>query len=387
VIARDEEKSITRVLHAIEVIKSGQMVIMCDDEHRENEGDLVFAAERVTPDKINFMVKEARGLVCLTMEPHLVEKLALPMMSGGAANTSHGTAFTVSIEARDGVTTGISAYDRCHTIKTAIAETTTPSDIVVPGHIFPLKAKPGGVLERAGHTEGSVDLVKMAGMKGAGVICEIMNDDGSMARMPDLEEFSRKHNIPVVTIADLITFRLLKDSLVKKLSERSIKTDFGEINCHLYQSLVDGSKHLALTKGGEYENDVVDIRVHNQRQLADVFGSLDGSCGSRITYGLNLLKSYEKGVFLYLTHHESQDFFTEELDLLFQDRKGEAPRDLSPKPNTDHRMNGIGSQILRSLGVRTMRIHTYSHSVPKGLSGFGLEVAEIVDMQSSIKKG
>lgn len=374
-------------MHAIEVIKNGQMVIMVDDENRENEGDLVFAAERVTPDKVNFMVKEARGLVCLTMEPAMVEKLSLPMMSGAVTTSSHGTAFTVSIEAREGVTTGISAYDRCHTIKTAIADTATPADIVIPGHIFPLKAKPGGVLERAGHTEGSVDLVKMAGMKGAGVICEIMNDDGSMARMPDLGDFSKKHNIPIVTIADLITFRLLKDSLVRKLSERDIDSEYGAMKCHLFESLVDGSKHLAFTKGEDFENAVIDIRVHNQRQLADVFGSIEGSCGPRIKYGLDLLKSSDKAVFLYLTHLESQDFFADELGLLFQDGKGEAPRDLSPRPNTDHRMNGLGSQILRSLGVRTMRIHTFSPSVLKGLSGFGLEVAEIVDMQSSIKKG
>ena len=217
----DQERMLSRIQEAIDAIKNGGMVIMVDDEDRENEGDLVLAADAVTPEHINFMAKYARGLICLTLEPDLVDRLKLPMMEDSTKRLpSQGTAFTVSIEARDGVTTGISAADRAHTVKVAVDPNAKPEDIVVPGHIFPLKARPGGVLERAGHTEGSVDLAKLAGFTGGGVICEIMNDDGSMARMPDLETFAKEHNIPIVAIADLIQYRLLKESMVEEVKRQ-----------------------------------------------------------------------------------------------------------------------------------------------------------------------
>ena len=257
---KEMEKVVASVEAAISAIKNGKMVIMVDDEDRENEGDLVFAADCVNSEHINFMAKEARGLICLTLEPKLVNKLKLPMMEDTTKkDPTQSTAFTVSIEARRGVTTGISAADRAHTIKVAIDKSTMPEDIVVPGHIFPLKAREGGVLERAGHTEGSVDIAKLAGLSGAGVICEIMNDDGTMARMNDLEVFAKKHDLQIVAIADLIQYRLMRESMVKVVSEGDINTDFGTFKAKVFRSLVDRSEHLALIKGDDFENQLVDV--------------------------------------------------------------------------------------------------------------------------------
>lgn len=374
----DQDKLIARVKKAIQAIKAGGMVIMVDDEDRENEGDLVLAAECVTAQAINFMVKEARGLVCLTLEPQTVDRLKLPMMSDGSSrNPDQGTAFTVSIEAREGVSTGISAADRAHTIQVAIDPQSTPVDIVVPGHIFPLKARPGGVLERAGHTEGSVDLARMSGFKGAGVICEIMNDDGSMARMPDLEIFAEKHQLPIVAIADLIQYRLLHESMVEEIAREAILSSSGPCMAHVFRNLVDGREHLALVKGSRLDEGVVDVRVHTQRSLLDVFADRQsGNSGFRLQHGLDLLKESPRAVLVYLS--QAQGSFVEDLKSMKLDA-GTSTQAASKK--MDMRLHGTGAQIIRALGIKKLRAHTSSPMVLKGLSGFGIEIEEFVTIQ------
>jgi len=367
----DREVAFSKIQTAIETIKAGGMVIMVDDEDRENEGDLVFAAEHVTDQKINFMTKEARGLICLSLDEEYVERLNLPMMEGATKEgTERSTAFTVSIEAKEGVTTGISAADRAQTIRVAVADNSKASDISVPGHIFPLKARKGGCLERAGHTEGSVDLVRMAGFKSAGVICEIMNDDGTMARMPDLEMFSAKHAIPIITIADLITFRLMKDSLIEVIKSAPVETTFGTFQGTVFKSLVDQSTHFALSKGDDFENNVTEVRVHKQRQLVDVFSPEVTGGRHRIDYGLKMLSQSTHGVFLYMSQYEDSADLVREFDAL---------TNTANKNNSDglnSRMLGIGSQILKNLGVTDMRVHMTSPRPLKGLSGFNLNVVE-----------
>src|SRR5690606_7956431 len=304
-----QDVAITRVIKAIETIREGGMVIMVDDEDRENEGDLVFAASHVSAEKINFMTKEARGLICLSLEAEQIDRLKLPMMEDSTKKCAgRTTAFTVSIEAREGVTTGISAADRAQTVAVAVRDDARPEDIVVPGHIFPLKARVGGVLERAGHTEGSVDIARLAGLKPAAVICEIMNDDGTMARVPDLEKFSAKHGIPIVTIADLVQFRLLNESLITEVGRRPVETECGVYDGILFRSNVDGTRHFALIKdaaGEGFEGKTVDVRVHRQRPLVDVFGNKDHGGRRRVDYGLELLRDSDCAVFVYLMIPES----------------------------------------------------------------------------------
>lgn len=378
--SESQEKAISRVLHAIDAIRAGQMVIMVDDEDRENEGDLVFAAEFVTADKINFMVREARGLVCLAVAPSVIDRLKLPMMTDtGKQGSTKSTAFTVSIEARHGVSTGISASDRAETIRVAIDDKTTPDDIVVPGHVFPLKAKPGGVLERSGHTEGSVDLVRLAGLKPAAVICEIMKDDGTMARMPDLEVFSATHKMPVVSIADLIEFRLLRDSLVEEIARSDVETPAGVFEARCFRNVVDGSQHFALVKGGAFQpGQVVDVRVHRQRPLMDVFsGGNLGRC--LVDYGLGLLKTSEHCVVLYLSHPGGSQAFAEDTTEMHRQEPAVAGAVNASKWRAmDPRLYGIGAQILRQLGVRQMRTHVSTPRSLKGLAGFGLEIVDSV---------
>lgn len=370
-----QEVALARVLKAIETVKNGGMVIMVDDEDRENEGDLVFAAAHVTPEKINFMTKEARGLICLSLDQAAVDRLRLPMMEDTTKRASgKTTAFTVSIEARDGVSTGISAADRAQTVKVAVDPRATPEDIVVPGHIFPLKARAGGVLQRAGHTEGSVDLARLAGLSSAAVICEIMNDDGTMARVPDLERFSAKHDIPIVTIADLVTYRLLRESLIEQGEPRAISTEHGVFKALLFKSAIDDLSHVAVIKGDDFENKIVDVRVHRQRPLVDVFSHpvTGGRC--RIEYGLEMLKSAEAGVFLYLTHADAQAALVDEFAALTGSGAEKKPK--KPWVEMDPRMLGVGAQILRHLGVRKMRVHMSNPTPLKGLTGFDLEVVD-----------
>ncbi len=380
----DQEKLVARVHTAIEVIKKGGMVIMVDDEDRENEGDLVLAAECVTAQHINFMAKEARGLICLTLDAPLVDRLKLPMMADTTKRLPYqGTAFTVSIEAREGVSTGISAADRAHTIKVAIDPASTPEDIVVPGHIFPLKARSGGVLERAGHTEGSVDLARMAGLGAAGVICEIMNDDGTMARMQDLEAFAARHEIPIVAIADLIQYRLMHESMVEELRREKVRTSHGLIDAVLFRSTVDGLEHFALVKGENFASNLVDVRVHTQQPLLDVFADRFEGSGHRLQRGLDLLKEKERAVFVYLNHPETSWF--EEMKSLSTDTQTHTDNFATPK-RMDLRLHGTGAQIIRQLGVERMRVHSSSPMLLKGLSGFGLEIVENCIIQKPSEK-
>lgn len=377
-----QEQTISRVVKAIEAIKNGGMVIMVDDEDRENEGDLVFAADHVCPEKINFMTKEARGLICLSLDHAIIDRLKLPMMEDSTKLTSSKTtAFTVSIEAREGVTTGISAADRAHTIKVAVNPNSTPDDIVVPGHIFPLKARNGGVLQRAGHTEGSVDLVRMAGFSPSAVICEIMNDDGTMARMPDLEQFSEKHNIPIVTIADLVHFRLFRESHIEVLASHPVNTEHGEFKGLLFRSMIDNLVHFALINSGDFENEIVDVRVHRQRTLVDVFSHPATGGRYRIERGLKMLKESKAGVFLYLTVPDNQQDPLDEFASLVGDDSEQRKKPISAWVEKDQRMLGVGAQILRHLGVRKMRVHMSNPTPLKGLHGFELEVVDTVEMK------
>jgi 3,4-dihydroxy 2-butanone 4-phosphate synthase/GTP cyclohydrolase II len=361
------EKSIIRVMEAIETIRKGGMVIMVDDEDRENEGDIVFAAEHATPEKINFMAREARGLICLPLAPEFVDQLKLPLMDDQTKGTGdHTTAFTVSIEARYGVTTGISAADRAHTVRVAVTDGAQPQDLVVPGHIFPLRAKRGGVLERSGHTEGSIDLARLAGFKPAAVICEIMNDDGSMARMPDLEIFSKKHNLPIVTIDDLIAYRLTRDCLVKIVSQGTINNSYGEFESIVFESILDGSQHAAILKNKEsFGSKIVDVRVHRQKVLADVFNRTNHPAKDLIHYGMTMLKDSDAAALIYLSSHDHH--------LAVADSKRE-----DPAPKMDSRLLGIGAQIIRNLGIQKMRTHVTQQRTLKGLAGFGLAVVDNV---------
>lgn len=371
-----QEQAIKRVTKAIETIKEGGMVIMVDDEDRENEGDLVFAAEDACAEHINFMAKEARGLICLPLGPSIANKLQLPMMSDHSkSDESMGTAFTVSIEAKHGVSTGISAKDRAHTCLVAIDDNASPEDIVVPGHIFPLKAKRGGVLERAGHTEGSVDLAVLAGKKPAGVICEIMNDDGTMARRDDLEVFSNKHGIPIVSIEDLITYRLLHDSLVEIVEKKTVETTHGEFEGVWFKNRQDNTVHFALIKGGPFEDKVVDVRVHKQRPLVDVFGTPNNGGRSRIEFGLSMLKNADHGVYVYLTNENTPQSVMQDSSEFDLKPVKEAQTDSdNQRPKMDPRLYGVGAQILRQLGVRKMRLNVSSKRSLVGLAGFGLEI-------------
>ncbi len=357
-----------RVELALTSLKKGEFVILTDDEDRENEGDLVLAAEFVSAEKVNFLAKHARGLICLTMEEAMIDRLDLPMMN--ASRTRHSkreTAFTVSIEAREGVTTGISAKDRATTIAVAIDDKTKPADILVPGHIFPLKARNGGVLERTGHTEGSVDLMKLAGLKPAGVICEIMNDDGTMARGADLKVFAEKHNMIVLSIKDLIEYRLSHDSLVEHIGSQPIQTPFGERVGHTFKSHMDGRTHLAITQNHtSFKDQIVDVRVHAQRTFSDVFRP------ESLNQGMSVLTQSEHAVFLYLTHDNSDRILSDIQSLA----TNQAPKKevSSDSPPTDFRQFGIGAQILKHLGVEKMNIITSKKRAFANLEGFGLEI-------------
>jgi 3,4-dihydroxy 2-butanone 4-phosphate synthase/GTP cyclohydrolase II len=369
---------------AVEDIKAGKMVILIDDEDRENEGDLTIAAEMVTPEAINFMAKYGRGLICLSLTAERVEHLKLPMMS--EMNTSRfGTAFTISIEARKGVTTGISAADRARTIKTAIGAKSKPEDIARPGHIFPLRAQPGGVLKRAGQTEGSVDLAKLAGLNPSGVICEIMNDDGTMARVPELAEFARKHNMKMVTIKDLIQYRMRNQCLVTRKAETVIPTTHGgEFKAIVFGNDVDDSENVALVKGEISSDEEVLVRVHSECLTGDVFGSKRCDCGDQLHKAMKMIKDEGKGVILYMRQEGRGIGLANKLKAYALQDEGldtvEANERLGFKP--DLRDYGIGAQILVNIGVRKMKLITNNPKKLVGLEGYGLSVAGRVALET-----
>ncbi len=366
------------VAAAIDAIAHGKMVILVDDEDRENEGDLVLAADKVTPEAINFMALHARGLICLALDESIVDRLALPMMVQ-KNSAPLGTAFTVSIEARAGVTTGISAADRAHTVKIAIDEKTKPADIVSPGHVFPLRARPGGVLQRTGQTEGSVDLARLAGCVPAGVICEIMNEDGTMARMPDLEKFAERHGLLVVSIADLIQYRLQTESLVKRVRDMNVRLAGSAPSAWrgiVYEVAVERRQFLALVLGDiEAEGEPVLCRVHTGSTFGDVFGATYQG-GGNLLASVAKIEAEGRGVILYLP---GKGDIARELDEYVEAHR---PREVTAAPpEPPLREFGLGAQCLVDLGLRRIRLLTSNPRKIAGLHGYGLEVTDSVPIR------
>ena len=382
----DASDVIATIPEAIEEIRAGRMVILVDDEDRENEGDLCMAAELVTPEAINFMAKYGRGLVCLPMEGEQLERLRLGMMVPDDENSSgFGTAFTISIEAREGVTTGISAADRAHTIKTAIDPETRPPDIVRPGHVFPLRAREGGVLRRAGQTEGAVDLARMAGLHSSGVICEIMNDDGTMARMPDLVKFARSHGLKIVTIADLIHYRMQNERLVRRASEALLPSRFGgEFRAIVYENDIDHIDHIALVKGEVGPDQDVLVRVHSECLTGDAFGSMRCDCGEQLAAAMKMIEEEGRGVVLYMRQEGRGIGLKNKIKAYgLQDQEGLDTVQANERLGfpADMRDYGVGSQILVDLGVRRMRMITNNPGKRAGIEGYGLTIVERVPLE------
>ncbi|MCC6277454.1 MAG: bifunctional 3,4-dihydroxy-2-butanone-4-phosphate synthase/GTP cyclohydrolase II [Oligoflexia bacterium] len=375
-----------KIEELIEEIRLGRPVVLVDDEDRENEGDLIIAADAITPEWINFMAKECRGLICLSMPTDQINRLNLPMMVSDSSNRSpHRTAFTVSIEAARGVTTGISAFDRAHTIKTAISKDAVPGDVVTPGHIFPLRAQEGGVLKRAGHSEGSIDLARLAGRGDFGVICEIMNDDGTMARIPDLEKFCERFNFKLGSISDLIKYRIQNETLVEEVSQANLPSRFGnEFKIRIFRSKLDGVEHAVLQLGDIDPGKPTLVRVHSECLTGDVFGSLRCDCGDQLQAALHRIRTEKSGVLLYLKQEGRGIGLGNKIRAYALQEKGmdtvDANVHLGFKP--DERDYGIGAQILRAIGVRRLKLMTNNPSKRAGLGGYGLEIVERIALRT-----
>jgi 3,4-dihydroxy 2-butanone 4-phosphate synthase/GTP cyclohydrolase II len=369
------------VEEAIEDIRQGRIVIVVDDEDRENEGDLTVAAAKVTPATINFMARHGRGLICLALTGERLDELHIPMMVG--ENTSNfGTAFTVSIEARHGVTTGISAADRAKTILTAINPKTRPSDLARPGHVFPLRARSGGVLVRAGQTEASVDLARLAGLYPAGVICEVMNEDGTMARVPQLMDVARLHDLKIVTVADIIAYRLKNETFVKPVAEAAFPTEFGDFKIVVFENLLDKEHHIALVKGAINSEAPVMVRVHSQSTMADVFCSLRSGGRNELRTALKTIQDAGRGVLVYLRQEERGANLVDEIRSYAIQDAGTDLIEAKPSSNSsvDLRIYGIGAQILRALGARKIRLLTNHPKKIVGLQGYGITIVDQVHL-------
>jgi 3,4-dihydroxy 2-butanone 4-phosphate synthase/GTP cyclohydrolase II len=372
------------VQEAIEDIRQGKMVVVCDDEDRENEGDLTMAAQFVTPEAVNFMAKEGRGLICLALTPERCEELGLDLMAS-KNESAFETAFTVSIEAREGVTTGISAADRAQTIQVAIDPGAAPRDLVQPGHVFPLKAKAGGVLERIGQTEAAVDLARLAGLNPSGVICEIMNDDGTMARVGDLVPYTQRHGLKMITVADLIAYRRRHDRLIERVVATALPTAFGDFQVVGYRSLIDEKHHVAMVKGDIAGRDDVLVRVHSECLTGDVFHSLRCDCGEQLESALAMIEEEGEGVLLYLAQEGRGIGLLNKLKAYRLQEEGLDTVDANLRLGlpADLRDYGIGAQILGDLGLSSIRILTNNPKKIIGLEGYGLSVTDQVPIQQT----